>query len=70
MELKIFEIWKEEFGKAITGRTERVSFYNGKLFVYLTSSVLKQELLYALDVIKEKLNQKLPAPVINEVIIR
>lgn len=66
MELKIAEIWKTEFGKAIKNRTQNIRFENGKLTIYLTSSVLKEELLYGKTAIQEKLNSKLPKRVIRE----
>jgi hypothetical protein len=43
-EMKVRKYWHELMGTYITNHTTRIFYKQGKLFVYLESSALKQEL--------------------------
>jgi hypothetical protein len=57
-------------GTYITNHTTRIFYKQGKLFVYLESSALKQELFMARTKIIASLNERLQENLIQELIIR
>ena len=70
--LDIVEIrnrWNEIMGGAISNKTSSINLNNGILRIYITSSVLKQELTFAKDKIKSHLNSALKKDIIKEVIL-
>lgn len=69
-EMKVRKYWHELMGSYITNHTTRIFYKQGKLFVYLESSALKQELFMAKARIIENLNLRLGEPLIKELIIR
>ncbi len=56
-------------GKAISKKTASIQLFKGTLRISLTSSVLKQELIFAKDKIRIHLNDALGKEVIKEVIL-
>lgn len=57
--IKIQETWEEMMGSNIARYTEKVSLKGDTLTVYLTSSVLREELGYGKDKIIKMLNEML-----------
>ncbi len=69
-EVHLREIWEELMGKTIARHTEMITVKNGKLTLKLDSAVLKEELSYSKQKVKEVLNEALGKESIKEVIIR
>ena len=69
-EMKVRKYWYELMGTYITNHTTRIFYKQGKLFVYLESSALKQELFMARTKIVASLNERLGEHLIQELIIR
>ena len=69
-EMKVRKYWHELSGTYITNQTTRIFYKQGKLFVYLESSALKQELYLARTKIIANLNERLQEDLIQELIIR
>ncbi len=69
-EMKVRKYWHELMGTYITNHTTRIFYKQGKLFVYLESSALKQELFLARTKIIANLNERLQENLIQELIIR
>jgi predicted nucleic acid-binding Zn ribbon protein len=69
-EMKVRKYWHELMGSYITNHTSKVYYKQGKLFVYLESSALKQELFMARAKIIADLNTRLEEDLIKELIIR
>lgn len=67
---KIKAAWPLVMGKAVDKYTQKLVFQNAKLYVYLDSAVLKQELSYGLEQIKTNLNEYLGEAVIETVILK
>jgi hypothetical protein len=63
----IDEVWKSEMGALISGYTQKITFSNGVLKVYLTSSVLKKELSMGKDKIIKNLNKALGRDIVEKV---
>ena len=69
-EMKVRKYWHELMGTYITNHTSKIYYKQGKLFVYLESSALKQELFMARTKIIASLNERLQENIIQEIIIR
>lgn len=59
METEIYGRWEELAGKAINLKTKRLRLDKGKLTVYLTSSVLRNELNLRRGELLERINARL-----------
>ncbi|MFT3992692.1 MAG: DUF721 domain-containing protein [Dysgonomonas sp.] len=62
--------WSKLLGKSIASYTTNIYLRNGILYVHLSSSVLRSELLIAKDRLINKLNEHAGMPVIDEIIFR
>ncbi|MBW6500559.1 MAG: DUF721 domain-containing protein [Bacteroidales bacterium] len=69
-EINLISSWEEMVGKAISSRTRKVYIRDGILYVHLSSSVVRNELLMLREVLKDKLNEKAGSEVIKEIILR
>ena len=69
-EVSVINSWEEIVGKAISSRTTKIYIKDHKLFVHLSSSVVRNELLMLREVLREKLNKNAGSEVIKEIIIR
>lgn len=69
-EVQLVNIWEELMGKTIARHTEKITLKNGKLTLKLDSAVLKEELSYSKQKVKEVLNEALGKESIKEVVIR
>ncbi|HOT16999.1 MAG TPA: DUF721 domain-containing protein, partial [Bacteroidales bacterium] len=54
----VLNIWEEIAGKVITARTKRIYLKDGVLHIYLTSSVLRNELMMLRDSLKSRINSR------------
>jgi hypothetical protein len=62
--------WKEVMGPAIEKYTTGLKFTAGTLFVNLSSSVLREELMYGRSMIIKNLNQHLDMELVKKVVLR
>jgi hypothetical protein len=69
-EAGIVNSWEETVGKAISSRTTKIYIRDHILYVHLSSSVVRNELLMLREALREKLNQKAGAEVIKEIVLR
>lgn len=69
-EVSVINSWEETVGKAISSRTTKIYIKDHVLYVYLNSSVVRNELLMLREVLREKLNQKAGSEVIKEIVLR
>lgn len=61
--------WQEIMGSAISNKTKSIDLYNGVLRINLDSPILKQELGFAKDKIRDHLNNALGKNIINSVVL-
>lgn len=59
LETEIYQRWDELAGRNVNVRTKKVSLKNGHLTVFLTSSVLRNELSMHKSVFLARINQRL-----------
>jgi predicted nucleic acid-binding Zn ribbon protein len=69
-EVGVINSWEEIVGKAISSRTSKIYIKDHVLYVHLTSSVVRNELLMLRQALKEKLNEKAGSEVIKDIVLR
>ncbi len=69
-ETGLINSWEEVVGKAISSRTSKVYIKDKVLYVHLSSSVVRNELLMLRQALKEKLNEKAGAEVIRDIVLK
>lgn len=67
--INIKENWDSLMGNGVATYTEKVELKGGTLFVKLTSSVLREELSYGKDKIKNMMNDSLGGQEIKKVML-
>ena len=69
-EFRLVQAWKDVVGPVIAKYTSNLYIKNQVLYVHLTSSVLRQELMMGRDILVRNLNAKVGAQVIVNIIFR
>jgi predicted nucleic acid-binding Zn ribbon protein len=69
-EVSLVSQWETMMGRNVALRTSQIYIRNHILYVYVTSSVLKSELLMMRQVITDKLNENAGERLIEQVVIR
>ena len=70
IEYRLVLAWKDVVGPAITRYTSNLYIKNQILYVHLTSSVLRQELMMGREMLVRSLNEQVGAQVIVNIIFR
>jgi len=65
---KLIASWEKVMGPTVAHRTTKIYFRDKKLFVYLSSAPLREELFNGRDKIIKLLNEEAGAQVIEEII--
>jgi predicted nucleic acid-binding Zn ribbon protein len=69
-EVSVINSWEETVGKAISSRTTKIFIKDHTLYVYLNSSVVRNELLMLRETLRDKLNKKAGNEVIKDIVLR
>lgn len=69
-EVGVISSWEEIVGKAISARTSKIYIKDHILYVHLSSSVVRNELIMLRQTLKEKLNEKAGSEVIKDIVLR
>lgn len=69
-EIHVINTWEELAGKAIARRTKSVRFHQGVLYINLTSSVVRNELLMIREALKEKINSQTGEELVKDIVLR
>lgn len=69
-ETEIWRIWPEVVGAALASRAQPVRIINGTLTVAVSSAPWMQELRFMTAMMKEKLNSRLGAEVVREIVLK
>ena len=69
-ERRLVNAWPEVVGPTIASYTDGLFVRNQTLFVHLTSSVLRQELMMGRDLLVRNLNKHVGAQVITNIVFR
>lgn len=69
-EVSLLNSWEDIAGRAIAKRTTRVIMKEGTLFIYLSSPVVRNELLMVRESLRERLNEEAGEELVKEIILR
>ncbi|MEN8928445.1 MAG: DUF721 domain-containing protein [Flavobacteriales bacterium] len=69
-EITLRKEWEELMGKAISNKTKSLELRKRVLIIGIESSVLRHELSFAKEKLKESLNRKLKRRAVDEIIFR
>ena len=69
-EKRLLDAWPVVLGPTIASYTENLYIRNQILYVHLTSSVLRQELMMGRELLVKSLNRQVGATVITQIIFR
>lgn len=69
-EINLINSWEDVVGKAISLRTTRIYIKDHILYVHLSSSVVRNELLMLREALRQKLNERAGSEVIKEIVLR
>lgn len=69
-EYRLVQAWKDVVGPVISKYTSNLYIKNQILYVHLTSSVLRQELMMGREILVRNLNERVGAQVIVNIIFR
>ena len=68
-EAAVLNIWESVAGKVITARTKRTCLKDGVLHIYLTSSVVRNELMMLRDALKSQINSRAGEEAVREIVL-
>lgn len=69
-ELDLYKEWTEMMGATIAAKTKSLELRKRVLVIHIESSVLRHELSFAKEKLKESLNRKLQKRVVDEILFR
>lgn len=69
-ETRIKAIWGQVMGKTIATYTSNIAVQKNILYLTIVSAPLKQELMYAKDAIRKRVNEAVGEEYIREVVVR
>jgi predicted nucleic acid-binding Zn ribbon protein len=69
-EVGIVAQWEKLMGKTVAVRTSQIYIRNHILYIHVTSSVLKNELLMMRQAIIEKINEEAGEKVVEQIVIK
>jgi predicted nucleic acid-binding Zn ribbon protein len=69
-EVGVVSQWEKLMGKTVAVRTSQIYIRNHILYIHVTSSVLKNELLMMRQAIIEKINEQAGEKIVEQIVIR
>lgn len=69
-ELRAVHLWEEVIGKSVAQKTNDIYIKNKVLYVYLNSSVVRNELMMMKSGIIDSLNQKVGEKVVEDMVLK
>lgn len=67
--VELEELWHQELGKGISNYTDKIEFRRNTLYVWLSSSVIREELSYGKGRIIDMLNERLGKKVVKKIVL-
>lgn len=69
-EVEVINSWESIAGRAISSRTSKIFIKNNQLHIYLTSSVVRNELMMMRESIKARVNEMAGEEIVSEIILK
>jgi len=67
--VELEELWHKELGKGVSNYTDKIEFKRNTLYVWLKSSVIREELSYGKTQIVKMLNKRLGKEAIKKIVL-
>ncbi|MFZ2287085.1 MAG: DUF721 domain-containing protein [Bacteroidales bacterium] len=68
-EARVINIWEGLTGKVIAARTKKIYIRDGVMHIYLTSPVVRNELMMLRESLRSQVNSKAGEEVVREIVI-
>ena len=68
-EASVINIWESITGRAIASRTRKVYISDGVLHIYLTSAVVKNELMMLREPLRQQINTQAGEEVVKQIVV-
>lgn len=68
-EMELINSWEEVVGVSVAKRTNNLFIKNRKLFVYIESSIVKNELMMLKQSLVDALNNKIKERIIDDIVL-
>ncbi|MCI0522752.1 MAG: DUF721 domain-containing protein [Bacteroidales bacterium] len=68
-EASVINIWENVTGRAIAARTKKIYIREGVLHIYLSSAVVKNELMMLRESLMQQINSKAGEDVVTQIVI-
>lgn len=69
-EVSLLNSWEDIAGRAIAKRTTKVIMKDGTMFIYLSSPVVRNELMMIRESLRERLNEEAGEELVKEIVLR
>ena len=69
-EVQLTNDWEKLFGKTINRYTRSMKLSSGVLYVYLSSSVVRQELHFSREDMKKSINEHFGEELVRDIVLR
>lgn len=69
-EVRLVKSWESVVGKMISNKTKKIYIKDKKLFVYLNSSIARNEISMVKDDLVKRLNQEAGGEIIEDIVLR
>ncbi|MGM0529876.1 MAG: DUF721 domain-containing protein [Bacteroidota bacterium] len=69
-EVRLIKSWESLVGKMISNKTKKIYIKDRKLFVYLNSSIARNELSMVKDDLVKRLNQQAGGEIIEDIVLK
>lgn len=69
-EVRLIRSWESIVGKMIANKTKKIYIKDKKLFVYLNSSIARNELSMLRDDLVKRLNQQAGGEIIEDIVLK
>lgn len=69
-ETAVINSWEEIVGRAISSRTSKIYIKDHVLYIHLSSSVVRNELMMLRESLRDKLNEKAGTEVVRDIVLR
>lgn len=69
-EVRLIKSWESLVGKMISNKTKKIYIKDKKLFVYLNSSIARNELSMVRDDLVKRLNEQAGGEIIEDIVLK
>ena len=64
------DVWRKVVGEVVAAQTRQVRFVQGTLYVHVTSSIIRSELMMQREALVRSINKKLGTDLVQSVVVQ